>query len=83
MPNYASEADTQHYSVPTSFGSYNGVTQSSATQFSSFQILNDSRDEKIENSKSPSPEPDDGSPPSSYQTAEDGSNSAPSSQETI
>ncbi|KAJ4856594.1 hypothetical protein T069G_09962 [Trichoderma breve] len=84
MPNYPSEADTQHYSVPTSFGSYDAaITQSSATQFSSFQILNDSMDEKIENSKSPSPAPDDDSPPSSYQTAEDGSNSAPSSQETI
>ncbi|OPB44883.1 hypothetical protein A0O28_0090210 [Trichoderma guizhouense] len=83
MPNYASEPDT-HYSVPTSFGSYDAViTQSSATQFSSFQIMNDSIDEKIENSKSPSPEPDDDSPPSSYETAEDGSNSAPSSQETI
>ncbi|KAL6788658.1 hypothetical protein J3E68DRAFT_415406 [Trichoderma sp. SZMC 28012] len=84
MPNYASEADTQHYSVPTSFGSYDAViTQSPATQFSSFQILKDSMDEKIENAKSPSPEPNDDSPPSSYQTAEDGSNSAPSSQETI
>ncbi|PNP56197.1 hypothetical protein THARTR1_03722 [Trichoderma harzianum] len=79
MPNYPSEEDTQHYSVPTSFGSYAGVTQSSATQFASFEMLNDSMDEKIENLNSPSPSFDDDGPPSSYQTAEDGSNSAPAS----
>ncbi|KAL7907762.1 hypothetical protein GGI35DRAFT_454738 [Trichoderma velutinum] len=79
MPNYPSEEETQHSSVPTSFGPYDEVTQSPATQFTSFQMLNDSMDEKIHNLNYPGSSFDDDGPPSSYETAKDGSISAPAS----
>ncbi|KAL6814502.1 hypothetical protein J3E69DRAFT_347386 [Trichoderma sp. SZMC 28015] len=60
-------------------------TQSPATQYSTqystmtgFQILNNPMDGKIHNRNSPSPSFED-PPPSTYQTADDGSSSAPAS----